>query len=71
MNQLNCFRPIKQRMLKNKIDSLVLSGDKLKKKIEDLKGKVIKQLIFDPIIKKIKNKQNNGAKRDFINKFFT
>ena len=72
MCNLKGLRPIKRRRLEHKIETFRGTMDDLKfrKKSEALKGKVIKEIIFDPIIDKIKNKKNNDAKRNFINKFF-
>ena len=40
--------------------------DKIYKKTEDLKTKFVKGFLFDPILKKIKEKQKNDAKKQFI-----
>jgi hypothetical protein len=58
--------------LNRKINRLkkTLEEEKFKKKADDLRGKFVKELIFDPTLKKIKNKESKDAKKKFISSFF-
>ena len=61
---------LKIRGIKRKIDKLEETGDKLFKKTTDIKQKLVKEVLFNPILKNIKQKQNNDAKKEFISSFF-
>ena len=61
---------LKIRGIKRKIDKLEETGDKLFKKTTGIKQKLVKEVLFNPILKNIKQKQNNDAKKEFISSFF-
>ena len=72
MRQIPGINKFKINSLKRKIKKMVetTAEDKIYKKTEDLKTKFVKGFLFDPILKKIKEKQKNDAKKQFISSFF-
>ncbi len=72
MRQIPGINKFQIKSLKRKIKKMVetTAEDKIYKKTEDLKTKFVKGFLFDPILKKIKEKQKNDAKKQFISSFF-
>ena len=72
MRQIPGINKFKINSLKRKIKKMVetTAEDKIYKKTEDLKTKFVKGFLFDPILKKIKERQKNDAKKQFISSFF-
>ena len=69
MSEIPNLRRYKIRMLEKKIEGFKakLEGDKLQAKIDSLKGKLVKEMIFDNILRKLKN--SNAGQQD-IKSFF-
>ena len=72
MNRIPQINRFKLHGLYRKIKKLedTMEDDKFLKKSNSLKEKMVKEAIFDPILKKIKQQENNDAKRKFISSFF-
>ena len=72
MRQIPGVNKFKLNALKRNIKKTIENTDKDKvyKKTEDLKTKFVKKIVFDPILKKIKDVQKNDAKKKFISSFF-
>ena len=72
MKNIPKLNRLKMNGLNRKINRLkkTLEEEKFKKKADDLRGKFVKELIFDPTLKKIKNKESKDAKKKFISSFF-
>ena len=72
MRQIPGVNKFKLNALKRNIKKTIKNTDKDKvyKKTEDLKTKFVKKIVFDPILKKIKDVQKNDAKKKFISSFF-
>jgi len=72
MNKLPQINRFKLNALRRKIKNMkeTVEKDKFLKKSNALKEKMVKGAIFDPILKKIKQKENNDAKKKFISSFF-
>jgi DNA polymerase elongation subunit (family B) len=63
---------LKMNGLNRKIKRLegTLEEEKFKKKADSMREKFVKELIFDPGLKKIKNTESMKAKKKFISSFF-
>ena len=72
MKNIPKLNRLKMNGLKRKIKRLegTLEEEKYKKKADSMREKFVKELIFDPALKKIKNIESKDAKKKFISSFF-